>query len=177
VRSLYLAFLALTILISYQSCDQTEFCNDALDPNANARFRINVDGVLKDTAFEALVFKGIQTPDTISFDTLYNRNSVLLPLPQKSDSCKFVLSFAVFDSIEVEVNDTVQEKIWGISYFVNDTLQLYFTRLMYLISSDCGFAHLFELQEMDYTTNMIQSAQIVKSEIDELNEENIRIHF
>ena len=177
MRSQYLVFLAITIPLIYLSCDQTEVCQDELEPKANARFWISVDGVLQDTSFGALLVKGIQTPDTISFDTLIDKNSVLLPLPQGSDSCKFVFSFAVYDSIEVEVNDMVQERIWGISYFENDTLQLYFTRLMYLISSDCGFAHLFELEEIDYTTNMIRSAEIVKSEIDALNEENIRIRF
>jgi hypothetical protein len=177
VRSFYLAIFAFTILLSYQSCDQTEICSDSLEANANVRFWIDVDGVLQDTVFEALVYKGIQTPDTISFDTLYNKNSILLPLPQESDSCIFVLSFAVFDSIEAETNNTAQDSIWDISYFVNDTLRLNFTRLMYLVSSDCGFAHLFEMQEIDYTTNMIQSAEIVNSEINELNEENIRLRF
>ena len=173
MRSLYNVFLVLSVIFLNQSCDQGNVCQDALEFSANAGFYRNVYNVVDDTTFGTIAMKGIQVPDTITFDTLLKRKYILLPLPQGIDSCRYVLSFAVYDSIDV--NDTL--RIWDISHYVNDTLQLNFSRQMYLVSADCGFSHLYELKSVGHTSNMIQSAEIVNSEISALNEENIKIYF
>lgn len=173
MRDLYIVFLVISVLLLNQSCDQGNVCQDALEFSANAGFYRNVYNVIDDTTFENVAFKGIQIPDTIPFDTLQNRKYLLLPLPQGSDSCRFVLSFAVYDSIDI--NDTVRDV--GISHFVDDTLQINFSRQMYLVSPDCGFSHLYELKSVSYSMNFIKSAEIVNSEISGYNEENIRIYF
>ncbi len=156
-----------------QSCRQDTVCQDAIEPSANAGFYKNIYGVEYDTSFGSIAVKGIQQPDTITTDTLIGKKNVLLPLPQGIDSCKFLFSFAVYDSIPI--NDTTKK--WDISYFVDDTLQLNFSKQMYLVSVECGFSHLYQLKSVSYTKNFIQSAEIVNDEISNLNEQNIKIYF
>jgi hypothetical protein len=161
------------VILLNQSCGQEPVCQDAIEPSANAGFYKDIYGPPDDTAFGTVIVKGIQQPDTITRDTLIGKKNVLLPLPQGIDSCKFLFSFAVYDSISI--NDTTKK--WDISYFVDDTLQLNFSRQMYLVSVECGFSHFYELKFLSYTNNFIRSAEIVNDEISNLNEQNIRIYF
>ena len=173
MRSLYIVFFICSVIVFNQSCDQSEICQDDLMEYANLGFYKIIYGVEHDTAFENIFIKGLQLPDTIPFDTLTDRNYVLLPLPQGTDSCKFVFSFAVYDSIDV--NDTL--RVWDISHYIDDTLQLIFSRQMYLVSADCGFSHSYIMKSVNHTMNLIQSVDIVNDEITGLNEENIKIYF
>ena len=177
MRYLYILILFAAVIVFGHSCDQGEICQNASESYANAHFYKQENNVLQDTSFGRLTIRGIQIPDTIPFDTLLNQKSIQLPLPQGSDSCTFVLSFAVYDSVIIEVNDSVQELIWDITHYVDDTLRLRFSRQMYLESVDCGFTHLFDLKDVFHTNHMIKSAEILNSETGTSNEENIRILF
>jgi len=175
VKRLIIAILSITLIYLFHSCDQGKVCQDELESYANAGFYTDKGGTLKDTTFEEFEVRGIQNPDTIPFDTIREKQSVRLRLSQGSDSCTYFFSFAVYDSIPTL--DVMHGLIWGISYYISDTMKLYYTRQIYLVSPDCGFSHHYELIDLSYTNNMIQSAEIAISEIGNFNEENIKIHF
>ncbi len=172
-----MSILSIILIYLFHSCDQGKVCQDELESYANAGFYTDKGGTLKDTTFEEFSVRGIQDPDTIPFDTLKEKQSVRLRLSQGSDSCEYVFSFAVYDSVLILINDTVEELRWDISYYVEDTMKLSYTRQIYLVSPDCGFSHHYDLIDLSYTNNMIQSAEIAISEIGNFNEENIKIHF
>ncbi|MBN2522625.1 MAG: hypothetical protein JXB24_05090 [Bacteroidales bacterium] len=172
---LIISILSIALIYFFHSCNQEKICQDELESYANAGFYTDKDGTLKDTTFEEFKVRGLQNPDTIPFDTLREEQSVRLRLSQGSDSCTYVFSFAVYDSIPSP--DTAGKLIWSVSYYIEDTMKLNYTRQIYLVSPDCGFSHYFELIDLSYTNNMIQSAEIAISEIGNFNEENIKIRF
>ncbi|MGD2035066.1 MAG: DUF6452 family protein [Bacteroidales bacterium] len=167
----------LSLIYLFSSCEEGNVCQEDLESYAYIGFHKRVNGVLTDTVLGTLMVKGIQDPDTITFDTVFNRNSVELRLPQDADSCKYLFSIAVYDSILTQVNDSTEELTWTISHYVEDTLEISFTRQLYLLSPNCGFSYLYELTDINYTKNSIQSAEIGIAKIGGFNEENIKILF
>ena len=175
LKSLYIS--ALFVIFFCFSCSQGEICKDSQESSAYTGFYKNINGVLYDTTFGKIAVKGLQSPDTITFDTLINIKAVQLPLPQGLDSCNFVFSFAVYDSVYTQINEGTYKMVWELTHYIDDTLRLIFTRQMYLISTECGFSHLYNMKNLRYTNNMIKSAEIINSEIGDKNEDNIRIYF
>lgn len=173
----YILTLFAIVIFLCHSCDPGEICKDSIEAYANTKFYKSLDGALKDTTFGKFIVRGIQNPDTIPSDTLSNVNALKLPLPQGIDSCMFVFSFAVYDSVLTQINDSTIKLIRTITHYVDDTIKLKYSRQLYLISADCGFAHLFDLKNISSTNNLIQSVKIVNSEIETSDEENIRILF
>lgn len=106
MRSLVKLTILITIVYFSQSCDEGEVCQEDIESYAYAGFHKIINGVLRDTTFEEIILIGMQNLDSISPDAVLNQKYVLLRLPHGSDSCKFIFSFAVYDSILLQYIDT-----------------------------------------------------------------------
>lgn len=91
-------------------------------------------------------------------DSLYKNksvSSVLIPLSQNQDMSSFIISR----------KDTI------------DTLSINYTRQLKLISKECGFATIFEINTATISNHKFDSVKIINPVINTANEENIRIYF
>jgi len=84
-------------------------------------------------------------------------STILIPLSQNQNTCSFVIKSR---------NGVVD--VW-------DTLSVFYTHKPQLISKECGFATIFNINSVKVSKNEFDSIKVVNSAINTANEENIRI--
>jgi hypothetical protein len=152
-----LIFLFLMFLIF--SCSSQEVCEDEVQSDLVARFKTMESGTSRDTTITGVTLYGIREglPGNLLYDSA-SLSRIVVPLDPNSDHTTFLL----------KVND------------LTDTIRIDHQSGFYLVSYACGFASLFTLEEIDFSGDMILTAEITKSQIDaemEQNEEHLWIYF
>jgi hypothetical protein len=60
---------------------------------------------------------------------------------------------------------------------VLDTLKVSYSSNIHFISKECGYTYYHIIESINYTTNLIDTVTIIRSNVTTLNEENIRIYY
>ena len=90
-----------------------------------------------------------------SLYTNENIATAVFPLSQNQDMCSFIINS----------NDTI------------DTLTFHYTRQLKMISKECGFATIFNINSVNFSKNKFDSISIIDPVVNTSYEENIRIFF
>jgi hypothetical protein len=155
-----LRILLFMILLPVTGCVKVEVCNDDKDSLMVARFKTMKEDVPADTTVKVFSLYGIREgmPDSLIYDSLATTNTFEVPLDPHQDVSRFVM----------HIGDA------------SDTLVVSHHREIYMVSYKCGFATLFTIDQIGYSTGMIKSYEIRKAMVDaetEKNEEHIWLYL
>lgn len=149
----YIIIVSLFFIPFFYSCDE-KTCDEKTDALLQIGFYKNSNNKVILTSIDSLTIYGINVADSNLYDKK-NISTIFLPLNQNNDICSFV-----FNS-----NDTL------------DTLTFHYSHDIRFISKECGFASVFNINNIDFTKNKLDSIYIVNRNIDNEYEENLRIYF
>ena len=199
------ASVFLGIILFFSSCSEPEYCTLPTVAKTNIGFYTQIDGELEEEVMYGFWACGLGTDSLINSDTSAVK-SLSLELSESNDSCSFIFRFNVvidtltpqiiidtiidldtipntpptfaFDSILSELPDTLPGITQYLTITFTDTLQFNYKRQLYYISPACGFIYNYELGEIQYTKNYIDTILIVNPLVNTSNEEkNVQILF
>jgi len=141
------------------SCETQEICETNLKAEAIASFYTYRDGNLADTIISGTSMHGIREnlPDSLLYDSA-KVSKIHLPLDPGNNHSSFVL------------------KIQNIA----DTIDIYHSSYIYLVSYACGFSNNFEVGSVNYTKHNIKSIELLNENVNAEEtdvKEHIRIYF
>ncbi len=147
--------LLLATGLVFFSCDKELDCNEStIFPNGKVRFYTITDNKITEVAFNDVSVYGLPR-DSMLYDHVDNVSEIALPLSQTQDNCLFVMKT-------------------GAGY---DTLRFNYTRDLDYISKECGFSMQCTIYKLEFTTHLIDSAQIINPHVPASETENIRLYF
>lgn len=133
------------------SCESDAPCTDNVVSRVNAGLYTLVEGEAVVFTAGQLSIYGISHPDSVLQGS--NVRIFNFPLSMHAESSRFILTADA----------------------LTDTLELFYTTKLALISVQCGFTTNFDIQSVNFTQNFIDSISIVKSNADLTDEENLQI--
>jgi hypothetical protein len=150
-------FLTAALLIF--SCSTLEVCEEDLLPSAITTFHTYQNGTLTDTILSGIYLYGIREnkPDSLLYDSA-KAAKIQLPLNPNSDHSTFV--FKVQDLI--------------------DTIEIYHTSTIYLLSFTCGFANDFTMTDIAFTRYSLTDIELIKEYVNAEEtdvEEHLKFYF
>ncbi len=148
-------FYLFLFLATALSCDVLP-CLEYDGVQLNAGFYKIENEIVEDTLIDSLIIYPLNSEDAYYNGSTRKSKSISLPLGVNSDTTSYVL---FLDSI---------------SY---DTITFIYARQLQLISHECGFEHFFNLEEIRYTCNKIDSVWIRKDLVEYGEVENVKISF
>ncbi|MHB1921358.1 MAG: DUF6452 family protein [Chitinophagaceae bacterium] len=151
-------FLFLGLLWGcFLSCnDDVKLCEDSTVVNLNMGFHQIKNGLDKDSILPSLTIIGIGKTDSL-YSQKPNTQNVILPLNQGRDSSSFF--------IQPDSN------------LVGDTLSVFYSRQLHLVSPACAFVTFFNLDTAIATHHQIDSVFIQYKTVTTTNGENIKIYY
>jgi len=151
--------ILLILLQVISSCSTQDICDDDSQSILVARFKTTNTSEITDTTMSAITIHGIREGKKDSLLYISDQVSgIELPLDPNKDFSRFIITN------EIE----------------SDTLSIYHSNEVYLISYTCGYAVRFSLEELTATGDWIKDMELRESEIDaELvtDEEHLWIYF
>jgi len=149
----------LVCFVFLVSCETQEICEANLTAEAIASFYTYKNGNLADTIISGTSLHGIRDnlPDSLLYDSAIV-SKIHLPLNPGNNHSSFVI------------------KIQNIV----DTLEIYHSSYIYLVSYTCGFSNNFTLNYINHTKNNIKSIELLNGSVnvEETDiKEHIRIYF
>jgi len=140
------------LVLFFNSCTP-ESCYEETESLLKATF---YDHVTKKSLIPATLTLFGLNKDSIIYNNISKVQPGLFPLNDATDNCVFII------------------KINGIT----DTIEFNYNSYPHLVSKECGYTYYHNLDTLlVYTTNIIDSISISKSNITTINEENIRIYY
>ncbi|MFO7368856.1 MAG: DUF6452 family protein [Bacteroidales bacterium] len=136
------------------SCDEELDCKESTIPNSKIGFYTVSGNTLAKAILNDVSAYGLAR-DSMLYDTVDNVSAIVLPLSQTHDNCMFVMKI-------------------GTGY---DTLRFNYTRDLDFVSKECGFSMRCTIYKFEFTTHMIDSAQIIYPYVHTTETENIRLFF
>ena len=143
--------LPALIICAITACESDAPCSDNVVSRVNAGLYTLIEGEEVSLAVDQLSIHGISRPDSVLQGS--NISEFVFPLSMQAESNSFIITA-----------DTL-----------TDTLELFYTTKLAMISVQCGFTTNFEIQSLSFTKNFIDSISIVKSNVDLTDEENLKI--
>ncbi|MDZ7743982.1 MAG: DUF6452 family protein [Bacteroidota bacterium] len=142
------------VLLGIISCDDKPVCTEMATSYLQAGFYKAVAGEEQDSVLNNVSVTGLGASEEL----MKNENNVkLLRLP---------LNFDSHESAFVITNDSV-----------TDTLYLSYDTTLSFVSYECGFAPNYDIREVGFTTHGFDSIIIVKSFVEPVDEENLKIYL
>ena len=151
-----LPFFLLVLLVS---CTTQEVCDEDTQSEMVVRFKTIESTIISDTIMSEVTIHGIREgqSDSLLYDSISGSRFVL-PLDPNHEQSRFVLN----------MNEQ------------NDTLVVTHRNQVYMVSYSCGFATLFNLENIDFYSLIIKDVEIIDPMVDaalEQNEEHIWIYY
>lgn len=139
------------------SCEK-EPCPDSDGVQLYAGFYRVAESVVKDTSMTKLIVFIWENGDTtrLSSSLSTNRRMAYLPLSKTSDTSSFIFQF---DSIQ------------------SDTINIYHTRTLRLLSHECGFDFFYDITRAASTNHQVDSVWVRNANVGYGEQENIKIFF
>jgi hypothetical protein len=135
---------------------QDEPCNKTLESLVGADIlTLDEQGSKIDSTLSNFSAYANERRDSLLYDSAQNVNSLLIPLCPDKDKCTYIFSI---DSLK-------------------DTLQFYYTRDFKLVSQDCGFQAVYELDTIHFTKWNIDSVSIINSTVQSSDEKHLEIYL
>jgi hypothetical protein len=180
-------FCISLIIITVTYCCRDEVCTQTFNSDVSIGLYENK---LNANPFYAFSAFGIGRSDSILYDSTSKISPIKLPLDQNNDESKFVMDFTLLtdtlyipdstflkDSIIAPNSDTLH--IYKHSFKIkfktetfSDTLTIQYSRKIELFSPECGFITNFELNEIHFSHNAIDSGLINEPIINNTNDIN-----
>jgi len=151
--------ILLVSLLLFVSCTTDDVCDENNQSEMVVRFKTVFSDIIKDTILSGVTIYGIR--DGISDSLLYDSGTasrILLPMDSHHDFSKFAFN----------INNQT------------DTLKITHITEFNLTSYACGFAAIFTIDTVYYSTPMIKKYEIINAVIDtelEQDEEHLWIYF
>jgi hypothetical protein len=146
--------LLLATGLVFFSCDEELECKESTIPNSKIGFYTVADNKVANAVLSDVSVYGLPR-DSMLYDTVDKVSAIVLPLSQTGDNCMFVMKI-------------------GTGY---DTLRFSYTRDLDFVSDECGFSMRCIIYKFEFTTHMIDSAQIIYPYVHTTETENIRLFF
>ena len=134
------------------SCNFNRPCDEQVHFPVNTGFYYISDEEMRDTILEDITVYGIGREDSLLYDQ------------DTTNIISFRLSPFV-DTTEIVV-------VFGALY---DTMTFYYSRELRMISPECGFAFLFDIRELNITSNFIDSVSLMDPKLEEIEAEHLQI--
>ncbi len=151
--------LALFVITAFTSCTDDEVCEEVTANELRIGFYIENQETETRAILDSLTVFALERPDSIIYSPIYNKQNnvsvIELPLNPHSDHCTFVLDFN----------------------FIADTIRITYTREEHFISVECGFTMFFEINEVEYSTNLIQSLLKHNTYVTNTFDEHFKVYF
>ena len=144
--------VSLVLVFVCFSCNINRPCDEQVRFPVNTVFYNIYDEEMKDTILENITVYGIGREDSL----LYDQDTTRL--------ISFRLSPYV-DTTEIVI-------VFGLLY---DTLTFYYSRELRMISPECGFAFLFDIRELNNTSNFIDSLSLIDPKLEDIEAEHLQI--
>lgn len=145
--------LLATLLIT--ACTDDEVCEEVTANDLRIGFYISGQETETRAAFDSLTVMAIENPDSLIYNKQNNVSVIELPLNPHSNQCSFVIDF----------------------YFNSDTIHITYTREEHLISVECGFTMFFNINEIQHTTNLIESIYQYNNYVTNSFDEHLKVYF
>lgn len=146
--------LLLATGLVFFSCDEELDCTESAIPMSEIGFYTVADNKTANAVLNDVSVYGLAR-DSLLYDTVDRVSAIVLPLSQTADNCMFVLKI-------------------GAGY---DTMRFNYTRDLDFVSKECGFSMRCTIYKFEFTTHMIDSAQIIYPYVHTTETENIRLFF
>lgn len=134
------------------SCNINRPCDEQVRFPVNTGFYNIYDEEMKDTILENITVYGIGREDSLLYDQDTTR-LISFRLSPYVDTTEIVIAF-------------------GLLY---DTLTFYYSRELRMISPECGFAFLFDIRELNKTSNFIDSVSLIDPKLEDIEAEHLQI--
>ena len=145
-------FVFLVLFSVCLSCDINRPCDEQVLFPANTGFYYITDVEVKDTILEDITVFGIGREDSL----LYEQDT--------TNAINFRLSPFV-DTTGIVI-------VYGPLY---DTLTFYYSRELRMVSPECGFAILFDIEKLSNTSNFIDSVSLIDPKLEGIETEHLQI--
>ena len=149
-------FGILVLLVFCLSCSDVEICTETdLLSRAGLSFMVRDENSERDTILEQVTFYSVLNPDSLIIAFAPQVRSFVFPLPQEAgEENSFVL-------------------ISGSNF---DTIRIRHIPKLELVSFNCGFTTIHDLQSFSYGNTLIDTIVITNTYVSRENEENIQIY-
>ena len=134
------------------SCNIDRPCDEQIRFPVNTGFYYFTDVEVKDTILEDITVFGIGREDSLLYDQ------------DTTNTISFRLSPYV-DTTEIVI-------MYSHSY---DTLTFYYSRELRMVSPECGFAFLFDIEKLNNTSNFIDSVSLIDPKLEDIEAEHLQI--
>lgn len=159
---LWLGTVALVVCIGSYGCSNDE-CYDNKNTLPQTGFYAEVEGKTEQVSLSGVEIYGIGAPgDSILSTGSSSVSSLYMPLRTDTGFTEYVLHYLSSDPDAVDVRDTISFR---------------YTTEPRFVSAACGVSYLFEMEEIGYTTNMIDSVVCMTPQVTNAPLENFRIYF
>lgn len=182
------------------SCTKENYCASDVVAYLKIGFYTWSEGELVEFTVARFTASGISS-DSIIYNNARNKKMIELPLSNLSDTCRFAFTYRfdftqidtiwiVYDTLpladSIFVLDTIPpQPVMNIDTTIirkyqYDTLDVIYSRKMYLISPLCGFGYDYEITEAYSTHYFIDSIRVVNPYVTIVNtedEDNIEILY
>ena len=199
-RILYFLILISCLSGLIFSCSKDNYCASDVVAYLKLGFYTWSEGERVQFTVSKFTARGISS-DSLIYSNASNKKTIELPLSNLSDTSRFVFTYT-FDYTQIDttwiVSDTLSladslsvidtifpqpvihiDTLTFKKYLV-DTLDIIYSRQMYLISPLCGFGYNYEIIEAFSTHHYIDSIRLANPSvtiIDKENEDNIEILY
>ena len=153
--------ICLLSILTFAGCDGVD-C--PLNNIVYSTWGFYADGsnvTIDDTIYVYAKVKGV---DTLLINQLYNASSMNIPLSYYQQA----------DTFTLEIHQYVDSASYDI---FSDQIIINKEDLAHFNSPECGVWHEHNIKEVNNTTTIIDSIQVVRQIIDTNEQENFRIHF
>ncbi|MBN1144030.1 MAG: hypothetical protein JXA72_06390 [Bacteroidales bacterium] len=145
--------LLLATGLVFFACGEEQECTESIVPKSTIGFYTLSENKITSAVIKDLSVYGLAR-DSMLYDTV-DKSAITLPLSQTQDNCLFVMKI-------------------GTEY---DTLRFNYTRDLDFVSKECGFTMRCTIYKFEFTTHLIDSAQIIYPYVHTTETENIRLFF
>ncbi len=171
-RILYFLIIITCISGLFYSCTKENYCANDVVAYLKIGFYTWSDGQHVEKTIERFSARGMSS-DSLIYNNKSNIKSIELPLSNLSDTSRFIFDFKIeIPPVEPDTLPTMQE--------YSDTLDIVYTRKMYLVSPLCGFGYNYEIHKAYASHHYIDSVLILNKYVtivDKENEDDLEILY
>ncbi len=144
--------MLLSCLVLFSACQDDTICEDVRANSLRVGFYHSDGDSGQWAVIDSMRVFSLEHPQVPVYDNLKSVSVLELPLNPHRGDCAFILDF----------------------YHSRDTIWLQYLRETHFVSVECGFTLFFELEELTYTRQHIESATLVNDYVSNTMDEHIK---
>lgn len=162
VKKGYIAVLLMAIFaVMLSSCDSTGCHENRSSIPQAALYAYNAP--TSPVSADSISVYGVgQWKDSLLLDCAMGVSTFKIPFRNDADTTQYVIHY--------DAKSVASDRY-------NDTLTFIYRRHPYFISGDCGVVYNYYIDTFRYTTNMLDSAALMTKEVNNEEQETIRLYY